>query len=145
MKSFNIILSILGLFVLGGAAYYVTTGETPKASSIVATQVLAQNANFTYQTFDNESFNNLKGNEAFAVFVHSKTCGTCAKKEKQIMEEITQFNNGTILKMDWDSAPTEFLKNYEVNKYDTFVVFDAEGNHQTIKGAKVEEVRTSVQ
>lgn len=163
MKSNVLFPVIIGLFVIGGGAYFlmqdnatgagsVASSETTKPTGSLQAQepapstiVLAQNAGFTYENYTDAAFADSLGNEAFAVFVHSRSCGTCAKKNEQIMTEIEQFTDGKIFKMEYDEAPQSFIETYAVTKYDTFVVFDSDGNHETIKGAKVEAVRSSIQ
>jgi tartrate dehydratase beta subunit/fumarate hydratase class I family protein len=154
MKKNTILSLAIGLVLTLGLAGCSQTSNTntsqtensttQKIAEIMVPTVLAQNENFVYEDFSQKSFDALKGKEAFAVFVHSKSCGTCAKKNKQIIEEIEQFNVGKILKMEYSDAPMEFVKTYEVNKYDTFVMFDAQGNATTVKGASVEDVREAL-
>lgn len=127
------VLAVIGLsFSQGGSG----------SSSFI---VLAKNNDFQYETFSESRFDELKGKESFSVFVHSKNCGTCAKKNKEIIDDVNKFQSGTILKLEYDEAPQNFLEKYEVTKYDTFVNFDTKGNATTIKGAKVEEVRNAIQ
>lgn len=132
----TVAVTVMALVLTGCSKEQVAQTLTPS--------VYAQNANFTYQDYTDEAFNELKGAKAFSVFVHSKTCGTCAKKDKQIINEVDQFTVGTILKMEYADAPQDFIKTYGINKYDTFVTFDAAGNHTTTKGAKVDAVRTDI-
>ncbi len=104
-------------------------------------QVYAQTETFTYEDFTTERYEALKGKESFAVFFHSKACGTCKGKNDEIIKEVSDFTDGTILKMEYSDAPQAMLKQYGVTKYDTFVVFNANGSFETIKGAKVDDVR----
>jgi len=131
--------ALVALLAIGGIALTLSGCSTPDASA----QVIASNGSYNYETFTQDRFDQLLGSEAFTVFVHSKTCGTCAKKEKQIIDEISQLST-TILKMSWDGAPTDFLAKYGIAKYDTFITFDTTGNANTVKGAQVEDVRGSV-
>jgi len=127
-------------------AFLAGCSHTPSSSSpmsLVPT-VLAQTPDFTYETYTEKRFNELKGSEAFTVFVHSKSCGTCTKKNQQIVDQAGDFTSGMILKMDWDGAPKAFKDAYGVVKYDTFVRFDAAGNHTTNRGATVDEVRSGM-
>lgn len=107
--------------------------------------VYAQTDTFTYQDFDDATYQSLRGSESFSIFFHSKTCGTCAKKNVEIIDEKNEFTNGTILKLEYDEAPQALLEEFGVTKYDTFVNFDAAGNAQTVKGALVDDVRNSIQ
>lgn len=111
---------------------------------IVLSNSIASNAEFVYADFSEDQFDELKGSEDFAVFVHSRTCGTCAKKDKQIKDEVAQFDSGTILKMEYDEASAEFLKEYGVAKWDTFVTFSSDGSFETRPGASVEDVRLAI-
>jgi hypothetical protein len=141
------LLAVLAVSLSACSTGQETAKKTSSAETIIEAvipSVLAQNENFIYEMYSEEAFNELKGNTAFAVFVHSKSCGTCAKKNNQILSEIEKFTDGKILKMEYSEAPMEFIKTYSVNKYDTFVMFDIDGNATTVKGASIEEVRDSL-
>jgi thiol-disulfide isomerase/thioredoxin len=127
-----------------GGSQAATRSAVEKVVNIIVPTVHAQNADFTYQDFDTATYNNLRGNEEFAVFFHSKTCGTCAKKNAQIIDEVSQFTDGTILKAEFSEADAAMLKELGVAKYDTFVTFDAAGNPTTVKGAQVADVRNAI-
>lgn len=107
--------------------------------------VLAQSDVFTYETFTQERYDELLGSESFAVFFHSKSCGTCAKKNQQIVDEVDDFTGGTILKLEFSEASAEIRRELDVANYDTFVVFDRDGNSQTVPGADVSEVREAIE
>ena len=130
------IIAVFAILFVGSKMLH----STPSAEAAI----LAQNGNFTYETFTQERFDALKGNEEFSVFVHSKACGTCAKKNKEIIEDVQTFTKGAILKLEYDEAPQEFLREYGVTKYDTFINFNADGSSSTVKGASVGQVRNSL-
>jgi bacterioferritin-associated ferredoxin len=140
-------IRIIGAFALVLSASVLTACSREEVAQVVETvvpTVLAQNADFTYETFSDERYAELKGNEPFAVFAHSKSCGTCAKKNKEILDEVEDFTTGTILKMEYGEADSEFLQTYGITNYDTFVTFDASGNHTTTPGAEVDTVREKI-
>lgn len=116
----------------------------PTSVSVASAEVLAESSDFTYETFTQERFDELRGSEAFVVFVHSRSCGTCAKKNKTIIDDVASFPNGTILKMEYDEAPQAFLEEHGVTKYDTFVIFNQDGSAETKKGASIDEVKESL-
>lgn len=107
--------------------------------------VLAQSDVFTYETFTQERYEELLGTESFAVFFHSKSCGTCAKKHQQIIDEAGDFTGGTILKLEFSEASADIRRELNVANYDTFVTFDREGNAQTVPGADVSDVREAIE
>ena len=128
-KSYRVALVLIGTVL--AACMFASCEKSAKApTQINLTQtaptpaVLASANSFSYQEFDDASFEDLKGKEKFAVFVHSRSCGTCAKKNKQIIDDVSQYTDGKILKLEFDKASTDFLEAYGVTKYDTFVVFD---------------------
>lgn len=114
-------------------------------SPVGVSNVIASSGEFTYETFSQERFNELEGSEAFAVFFHSESCGTCAKKNKQIIDEVSAFSGGVILKQEFSEASSALRSDLGVTNYDTFVVFDARGNSQTVAGASVNDVRKAIQ
>ena len=132
LLSLGAIALVVGLSLAGGSESFAPT-------------VYAENADFTYESFTQEAFEDLKGEENFSVFVHSRSCSTCAKKNKEIIDEVAQFDTGTILKLEYDNATQDFLKKYGVSKHDTFVNFDESGNFETVKGAQVDDVRLTLQ
>ena len=150
MKNIFLTGALVAAVAVGGTFVYLQQNgqsDTSVASAIgdvLVPKVLAQSADFTYEEYSQARFDDLEGNEAFAVFVHSKTCGTCAKKNNQIIDEVAAFPSGMILKMEYSDAPQSFLAEHGVTKYDTFVIFDAAGNATTIKGADVAEVRDAL-
>ena len=115
--------------------------EIPEAKA----EVIAQSDVFTYEAFSDERYEELLGSESFAVFFHSKTCGTCAKKNTQIIDEVDDFSGGTILKIEFSESDTELRKELGVTNYDTFVIFDADGNATTTPGASIDDVRDAIE
>lgn len=107
--------------------------------------VYAQTDNFVYEDFSQAKFDSLLGKEDFSVFVHNRSCGTCAKKNNEIIDEAAQFRAGTILKMEFSEAPKEFLNSYGVVSYDTFVNFSSNGSFETVRGGLVDDVRLAIQ
>lgn len=132
------ILLVVGIMAFGG-----DKGQSSPALSVIPT-VHAQSHDFLYEDFSQERYDALRGSEAFAVFFHSRSCGTCAKKHQQIIGEVNQFSGGTILKLEFDEADADLLRELGVIKYDTFVVFDASGNPITIPGAGIDDVRNAI-
>lgn len=140
MQKKSLFVGVIAVLAIA-IGFFVTSGPDNASQS---STVLAQSGSFVYETYTQERFEALRGNEAFSVFVHSRSCGTCAKKHQQIIDEVNTFGNGTILKLEYDEASQEFLSEFEVTKYDTFVNFDASGNATTVKGANVEDVREEI-
>lgn len=135
-------LGLVAVALLGLSA--CTSGTPDPTAHTGIPTVYAENAGFQYESYTDEKFDDLLGNEAFTVFVHSKSCGTCKRKDKQIINEVGEFQSGVILKMEYANAPMDFKKEYGVTGYDTFVLFDADGNHTTKKGASISEVRDAL-
>jgi thiol-disulfide isomerase/thioredoxin len=134
------ILGVLVAVVAIGGITLTMNSSTPSA----AAQVLASNGNFTYETFTEARYNQLRGTEAFAVFFHSKTCGTCAKMNQEIIDEVSKFTNGRILKAEFSEMSSTMLKELGVAKYHTTVVFDENGEFTTLKGAMPDAVRNQL-
>lgn len=128
-------VAIVAVGLIGSFIY--SSSNAPVAEA----QVHAQTEQFLYEDFSEESFEMLKGQESFAVFVHSRTCGTCAKKHRDIINKAGDFSAGTILKLEYSNASQEFIEMYEVTSHDTFILFDAEGNHETTLGQSVMDVK----
>lgn len=115
------------------------------ADVAIIPQVYAENADFTYETFTEEKFETLRGTEEFAVFFHSASCGTCRGKDKEIISEVADFTDGTILKLEYSDAPEAIRTELGVKGYDTFTVFAADGSFETKKGMKVDDLKTKIQ
>lgn len=135
------IIAAIGIAVVGLVGF---TFFSPSQTDEAVAAVHAQTDSFVYEDYTEARFNELKGHEAFAVFVHSRTCGTCAKKHNEIIDTAGDFTNGVILKMEYSDAPQPFLEAYGVTTYETFVSFDAEGNHSTQLGESISNLRTTL-
>ena len=71
----------------------------------------------------------------------NKACGTCVGKENEIKSRINELPEGTsILRAEYSEISEAELAKYGVVKYDSFTVFDADGNFETIRGASVDDV-----
>lgn len=138
----KLLLGIGAIALVVAVALSVSSPETPALVGV--SEVIAESPDFTYETFSQERYNELRGREAFAIFFHSESCGTCAKKHQQIVDEVGDFSGGVILKQEYSEAPTALLSELGVSNYDTFVVFDTEGVFQTLPGAAISDVRESI-
>jgi hypothetical protein len=135
----KLLLGIGAIALVVAVALSVSSPETP--SLVGVSEVIAESPDFVYETFSQERYDELRGADAFAVFFHSESCGTCAKKHQQIVDEVSDFSGGVILKQEYSEASTSLLSELGVSNYDTFVVFDERGNFETLPGATISNVR----
>lgn len=142
MKTIGSIM-VLGL-ILGGCS--LGTDGTQDQASIptpTPTPVAQENNNsFTYITYTKSTVTQAEASEKpYAIFWANKACGTCAKKESEIKSRMDELPEGTsILRAEFSEVSEAELSKYGVVKYDSFTVFDADGNFETIRGASVDDV-----
>jgi len=97
-----------------------------------------------YLAFNEAEFEKAKDNgKDIAIFFHSKSCGSCAKLDEDIVANTRNISDDTIIfKADWDTS-ADLAAKYGVDKYHTVTVFD--GDEATnIKGLfTLEELLTN--
>ena len=101
-----------------------------------------------YVTYSEDIYKSLLGQKPFALFFHAGWCPICQRMEKDILEGLNEFPEGTvILKADYDKE-TQLKQKYLVQTQSTILFFDAEGK-QTGKllgpqnEAIIEEIKKS--
>lgn len=138
----QLLLGIGAIALVVAVALSVSSSESPRLVGV--SEVIAESPTFVYETFSQERYQALKGSEAFAVFFHSASCGTCAKKHQSIIDTVGTFSGGAILKQEFSEASVELLSELGVTTYDTFVIFNADGSFETVTGATIAEVREAI-
>lgn len=111
--------------------------ESQKGVSKMAAEVKAKNG---YMDFSADKYAMLRSKqEPFALFFHSKTCGTCRGKDAEL-KEMNLSLDMPVLKVEFSESPASLRKETGVTSYDTFVVFSEGGAMQKMVGASVPEV-----
>lgn len=98
----------------------------------------------SYIDFSQAQYDQMKGNEPFALFFHAEWCPKCQKLDSEITEKQSELK-GKILKTDFDQE-TELKKEFGVNIQTTFVIFDASGQVSTkLTNPSLEELNTALE
>ena len=128
--------------LLSSCGYLDNITSTKSDSSDTITSVTTDNDSFTYFTYSKSATAELEAEGTpYAVFWASESCGTCAKKDSEIQNRLEELPKGTaILRAEFGEIPDETLETYGVVKYDSFTVFNGEGEFETIRGASIDEV-----
>jgi thiol-disulfide isomerase/thioredoxin len=101
--------------------------------------------NFLYANYSEKKYNELLGKEKFALFFHSKSCSTCRGKSAEIQEKQDSFpENTTVLKVEFDDAPQSLKKKFKVVKYDTFIIFNDNGDSNQQKAISIDKLISSL-
>ncbi len=83
--------------------------------------------------------------DKFTMFFHSKTCATCRRMDGEISERVSEIPaDHTIVKIDYETADRDLLKEHGVTKYHTFVTFDGSA-YETNPGLSTDQLLASIQ
>ena len=77
-------------------------------------------------TYSEARFDELQGNEKFALFFSAPWCPKCVATKNAIAEDPDQFAGVKLLDVDYDTA-TELKQQYGITLQHSFVFFDADG------------------
>ncbi len=112
------------------------TAQVP-ANNVVTTNKApaAQLASTNYVPFSNATVQDAEeSGKNMAIFFHSKTCGSCAKLDADIVANAKNIPDDTvILKADWDENQA-LAKQLKVDKYHTVAFINADGTSNNVKG-----------
>lgn len=114
-----------------------TSNTTPEEQEVISEVVeimteeqpteTAITSNATYEDYNEARYNELLGQQPFAIFFHAQWCPTCRKMEKDISEELSTFpENTVILKADFDTEAA-LKQQYGINSQSTIVIINAQG------------------
>lgn len=144
MKLFIGMITMTVLLSSCGYLDDITSTGSVDTESVVSTTT--DNNTFAYLTYSKSATAQLEEEGSpYAVFWASKSCGTCAKKDAEIQNRINELPEGTaILRAEFEEASDEDLNTFGVVKYDTFTVFNADGEFETIRGASIDEVASKL-
>lgn len=94
-----------------------------------------------YISYTEEKFNELKGNESFALFFHAGWCPTCRKLDNDIKASVDDLASIKILKIDYDTSE-EMKKEYGIRIQHTVVFFNEDGSvAETDIGTSLKDIK----
>lgn len=81
-----------------------------------------------YMAFTQDAYDSMLGQKPFALFFHASWCPTCQFMEQDILSNISEFPEGTvILKADYDTE-TALKEKYSISSQSLVVMINADGS-----------------
>ncbi len=147
MKALLLLIPALVLVGCTTPSQSNNTNQTPTAVSQEAEQALEKSvetnavASGKYEEFTSETRQSLEeANQPYVVFFHANWCSWCRARNAEILAAIdTLPENTRILKADYDKNE-ELKKEFGVNKQDTYVFVDSNGEATLKMGASTETI-----
>ncbi len=129
---FSSLLLVPMVLVVAGCNFPQVTEPSPTASPATQASPMAEGSTETLQpnsvlsAYSEGRFNELQGNEKFALFFSAPWCPKCVATKQAISETPEQFAGVTLLDVDYDTA-VELKQQYGITLQHSFVFFDENG------------------
>lgn len=123
------IVLLFGFFYVVSGAFSSKTTPAPEKSAQTAPPVNVQKSatSSILQPYSEQEFEDLQGQEKFALFFSAEWCPKCVATKKAIDQTPGKFKNVRLLDIDYDTA-TELKKEYGITLQHSLVFFEADGS-----------------